>query len=81
LITATRGRGGGVKLARAGSDILLNEVVLLFMKMNDYKRCFLGLGKCDGQCGLHLRWRILSEKLEQMLTDTTIDQVLCKTVG
>lgn len=79
LITATRGRGGGVKLARPGSDILLNEVVLLFMKVSDYKQCFLGLSKCDGGCGLHLRWRIISEQLEQMLTDTTIDQVFSQT--
>ena len=75
LITAIRGRGGGVKLARPGSGILLNEVVLLFMKVNDYKQCFLGLSECDGGCGLHPRWRIISEQLEQMLTDTTIDQV------
>lgn len=75
LVTATRGRGGGVKLARPGADILLNDVVLPFMKVNDYKRCFLGLSKCDGSCGLHLRWRIISDQLEQMLTDTTIDRV------
>jgi Rrf2 family iron-sulfur cluster assembly transcriptional regulator len=76
LIAATRGRGGGVRLARPGSGILLNEVVLLFMKPNDYRQCFLGLSACDGRCGLHLRWRIISEQLEQMLTDTTIDKVL-----
>lgn len=76
LITATRGRGGGVRLARPASDILLNEVVLLFMKVSDYKQCFLGLGKCDSACGLHRRWRIISGQLEQMLTDTTVDKVL-----
>lgn len=79
LITATRGRGGGVKLAQPGSAILLNDVVLLFMKANDYRQCFLGLSECDGRCGLHLRWRIISEQLEQMLTDTTIDQVFSQT--
>jgi Rrf2 family protein len=81
LITATRGKGGGVKLARSGSDILLNEVVLLFMKASDYKQCFLGLNKCDGRCGLHSRWRIISEQLEQLLIDTTIDQVFSQTRG
>ena len=76
LIHATRGRRGGVKLARPGSDILLHEVVDLFMKINDYKKCFLGLPKCDGNCGLHLHWRIISEQFEKMLKDTTIDNVL-----
>lgn len=81
LITAARGRGGGVKLARSGTDILLNEVVLLFMKASDYKLCFLGLSKCDGRCGLHSRWRIISEQLEQMLTNTTIDEVFSERRG
>ena len=75
LIHATRGRNGGVQLARPGSEILLHEVVDLFMKINDYKKCFLGLPRCDGGCGLHLRWRIISEQFEKMLKDTTIDNV------
>jgi len=75
-IHATRGRRGGVKLARPGSEILLHEVVGLFMKINDYKKCFLGMPRCDGSCGLHLRWRIISEQFEKMLKDTTIDNVL-----
>jgi Rrf2 family protein len=76
LIYATRGRRGGVKLARPGSEIFLHEVVGLFMKIDDYKMCFLGLHKCDGSCGLHLRWRIISEQFEKMRNDTTIDNVL-----
>ena len=76
LIHTTRGRSGGVALARPASEILLNDVVQLFMKVNDYKQCFLGMSKCDGSCGLHLRWRIISEQFEQMLNDTTIDQIL-----
>ncbi len=76
LIHATRGRRGGVKLARPGNEILLHEVVELFMKINDYKKCFLGFPRCDGGCGLHLRWRIISEQFERMLKDTTIDNVL-----
>ena len=76
LIHATRGRRGGVKLARPGSEILLHEVVDLFMKINDFKKCFLGLQACDGNCGLHLRWCIISEQFEKMLQETTIDNVL-----
>lgn len=75
LLQAARGRGGGIKLARPGSEILLYEVVELFMKVNDYKKCLLGLNSCDGGCGLHLRWRIISEQFDKMLHDTTVDQV------
>jgi len=75
LIVTTRGRSGGVALARRASGILLNDVVQLFMQMNDYKQCFLKSSKCDGKCGLHLRWRIITEQFEQMLNDTTVDQI------
>ncbi len=75
LIVTTRGRSGGVALARPAADILLSDVVQQFMKVNDYKKCFLGMNKCDGSCGLHLRWRIISEQFEQMLNDTTVDQI------
>lgn len=75
LVLAIRGRGGGVKLARPAADIFLFEVVGLFMKVDDYKKCFMGLNTCDGKCGLHLRWRIISEQFEKMLHDTTVDQV------
>ncbi len=75
LLLTSRGRGGGVKLSRPGSDIFLNDVVELFMKVDDYKGCLLGLNTCDGNCGLHLRWRIISEQFEKMLHDTTVDQV------
>ena len=75
LITTTRGRSGGVTLSRPAADILLNDVVQLFMKVSDFKQCFLGSSKCDGNCGLHLRWRIISEQFEQMLNDTTVDQI------
>ena len=76
LIETTRGRSGGVALSRPATDILLYDVVQLFMRVNDFKECFLGMSRCDGSCGVHLRWRIISEQFEQMLNDTTVDQVL-----
>ena len=76
LIHAIRGRGGGVQLSRPASDILLFDVVNLFMKIDDFKKCLLGKHTCDGTCGLHLRWKIVSEQFEKMLNDTTIDKIL-----
>lgn len=77
LIQATRGRNGGVTLSRPAEEIYLYDVVNLFMKIDDFKRCFLGLkGRCDGTCGIHLRWKIISEQFEKMLTETTIDQII-----
>ena len=75
LITAIRGRNGGVKLIKPASAIKLREVVNLFMAVDDYKKCMLGLNQCDGSCGLHLRWRIISEQFDKILNETTIDKI------
>jgi len=75
LIETTRGRNGGVKLARPAAEIKLHDIVNLFMVVDDYKTCMLGLNQCDGSCGLHLRWRIISEQFDKILNETTIDQV------
>jgi len=75
MIEAIRGRNGGVKLAKPASEIKLYDVVNLFMAVDDYKKCMLGLNQCDGSCGLHLRWRIISEQFDKILNETTIDQI------
>ena len=76
LIQATRGRNGGVALNKPASNIRLYEVVQLFMKIDDFKNCFLGIKRCDGSCGLHVRWQIISEQFDKLLNETTVDQVL-----
>jgi len=75
LVQAVRGRNGGVSLARPATQIKLYDIVNLFMKIEDFKRCFLGLKKCDGSCGLHIRWQIIAEQYEKMMNETTIDQM------
>jgi len=75
LIHSIRGRSGGFVLAIPPSKVIVRDVVDLFMKIDNYKQCFLGLNKCDGSCGLHKRWSIISEQFEKMLNETTIDQI------
>ena len=70
-----RGRNGGFVLATSPSEIRIRDVVDLFTRLEDYKQCFLGLKKCDGSCGFHIRWSIIVEQFERMLNDTTIDQI------
>lgn len=76
LVQAVRGRNGGVSLARPPAQIKLYDIVNLFMKMEDFKRCFLGLKDCDGSCGLHIRWQIIAEQYEKMMNETTVEQLI-----
>jgi len=75
LIRSIRGRNGGFVMAKPPSEIRIREIVDLFMQLDDYKHCFLGLKKCDGSCGLHHRWSNITEQFELMLDETTIDKV------
>ena len=76
LIQSIRGTGGGFVLAKNPSKITMRDVVSLFMRLDDYKKCFLALKKCDGSCALHPRWKGISEQIEAMLDETTIDKML-----
>lgn len=76
LIQSIRGTGGGFVLAKDPSKIKMRDVVALFMKLDDYKNCFLALKECDGACALHPRWKGIAEQIEAMLDDTTVDKML-----
>lgn len=76
LIRSIRGTGGGFILAKDPSKIRMRDVVALFMKIDDYKNCFLALKKCDGSCALHPRWKRIAEQIEAMLDDITIDKMM-----
>ncbi|MDP1989673.1 MAG: Rrf2 family transcriptional regulator [Syntrophales bacterium] len=75
LIRSVRGKSGGFNLAKPSSEITLREIVDLFMPSNDYKNCLLGLNKCNGGCGLHHRWKNITEQYNLMLSETTIDKI------
>ncbi len=76
LIQSIRGTGGGFVLAKNPSKISMRDVVALFMKLDDYKNCFLAIKKCDGSCTLHPQWKSIAEQIEAMLDDTTVDKML-----
>ena len=75
IISSMRGRRGGFVLAVEPSEIKVRDVADLFMKLGDFKKCFLGLNRCDGSCGLHIRWKIIVEQFEKLLDETTVDRV------
>jgi Rrf2 family protein len=75
IIRSIRGRSGGFVLDVDPSEVRVRDVADLFMKLNDFKQCFLGLSRCNGSCGLHIRWKIIVEQFEKLLDETTVDRV------
>jgi DNA-binding IscR family transcriptional regulator len=65
-------------MGRPTSEIHLREIIELFSQIDDYKGCFLNINKCDGTCGCHIGWRVITDQMEKMLDEVTIDKVLKK---
>lgn len=77
LLTSTRGRAGGFRLARPASRIRLSDVVAPFEAVTGPRTCILGRTRCQEShpCGAHDRWRLLGQARERFLRDTTVADV------
>ena len=78
LIRSIRGRNGGFVIDRPTSEIYVREIIDLFMHLDCHEDCFLNINKCDGTCGFHFRWRIITDQMEKILDEVTIDKTLKK---
>src|SRR5688572_25138830 len=69
LVVTTRGRGGGVRLARAAEEIRLLDVVEAFQGPIRLLRCRLqGKGcPCDPECAIYRLWFTLDGGLGSLL--------------
>jgi Rrf2 family iron-sulfur cluster assembly transcriptional regulator len=77
LVEATRGQGGGYRLARGAAEIRLIEVLDLFEGAARQTACFLGENRAcndrDG-CSAHAAWKhVQMEYLEFLRTQTIAD--------
>lgn len=76
LLKSTRGTNGGFTLTRPAHEIRMQEVVELFMNLDEFKRCFMGRPTCDGSCRIHSRWVPIADQFLNLLENTTIDNAL-----
>jgi Rrf2 family protein len=76
LVLSTRGTRGGFTLSQDPSTIRMIDVVALFMDVKTYASCFLGRAQCDGTCKVHRKWKPISDQIQAMLENTTIDKIL-----
>jgi len=75
FIQSTRGVNGGFEIGLEQiKNIYLHEIVDLFDGDRIYKGCGLGLAKCSNEhpCPVHDQFKIIREKLSQMLQTTNI---------
>ena len=76
LVTATRGKKGGYRLARESATITLREVVDAIQGLESFQRCMLGLETCavavKGPCVLHEPWQAHREGILETLTTVTL---------
>ncbi|HPQ71909.1 MAG TPA: Rrf2 family transcriptional regulator [bacterium] len=78
LLSSVRGSKGGFMLAKPAGEIHLRAVVTPFMDLSSFRKCFLGLYRCqeDEMCRIQDKWKPVIEGFERILDETTIDQVL-----
>lgn len=74
LISASRGRDGGVRLAKSADDIRLCDILEAIGEPLDSNRCILGFDACDASnpCALHGQWSKPKELIDTMLCSTTL---------
>jgi Rrf2 family protein len=78
LVNASRGRDGGLSLAKNSDDIHLCDILEAIGESVESERCILGFDKCDASnpCALHDQWIIPKVMIENMLTDTTLASLI-----
>ncbi len=74
LLKSTRGRGGGFRLARPTHRIRLLDIFRPYDDVESKTGCPFGQARCndDNPCVFHDYWKPVAEAYKQMLTNTTI---------
>ncbi len=78
LIVATRGRKGGVNLAKDAKDIYLHQIVYAVDGAPPEKdQCIIGLDECSDEvpCPLHDQWKPIRKQIREMLSSEPLDDL------
>lgn len=78
LVNASRGRDGGLRLARDADTIYLCDILEAIGESLEHERCILGFEKCDtaNPCALHDQWMKPKGMIEIMLRTTTLASLI-----
>lgn len=77
LIRTKRGKGGGVRLARAAEEVTLLDVARAVESADGHLRCFLGMRLCceEKPCPIHEFWKTVRLQTREQVSRTTLAQV------
>ncbi|HZU38934.1 MAG TPA: Rrf2 family transcriptional regulator [Gemmataceae bacterium] len=80
LVESQKGLGGGFRLARAADAISLLDVVEPIEHVSRWSGCILGRPECSEvqPCAIHHRWKTVRNAYLQMLTKTTIAELVTR---
>lgn len=78
VLSSTRGKSGGFRLARHPGEITLLYLVSQFDDMTAGRRCLLGRPTCsdEAQCPAHRKWKAASEAVAAFFRQTTVADLL-----
>jgi Rrf2 family protein len=74
VLDSVRGKHGGFRLARPGSEVTLFQIVEPFERFEPVRRCLLGQSECNAKaaCPAHAAWSALGDQVVRFLRHTTL---------
>lgn len=77
ILESYKGPNGGVKLAKAASEITFMDVVVAIDTDHAFTECILGLPGCGElkPCPMHDQWAKLKGKLSDMMEQSTLREL------
>lgn len=78
VLTSSRGKYGGFRLAVPAEGLALHTVVSRFDSISERRSCLLGNAQCSDRhaCAVHWRWKALSEQIAAFFSETTVADLL-----
>ena len=83
VLTSTRGKTGGFRLAVSADRLSLGDVVQEFDALEDRRQCLLGRPACSDRqpCAAHEKWKRTAESVASFFRETTVADLLEETAG
>lgn len=78
ILTSSRGKHGGFRLARPPEEISLYEIVAPFERFGQKRPCLLGRSACSdaAPCAAHDRWKDVKARTNAFFLETSLKDLI-----